>query len=61
MDIFDIVQDGAYNDFIENYNDDVTWRLINIQNLICYGTAMFNDSLPEKLKIIKYLLSEKVG
>ena len=23
MDIFDIVQNGTYNDFIENYNGDI--------------------------------------
>ena len=60
MDIFDIVQNGTYNDFIENYNGDITQidKYTNL-NLLC--TAMLNDDLPEeKLKIIKYLLSEKV-
>lgn len=60
MDIFDIVQNGTYNDFIESYNGDITQidRYTKL-NLLC--TAMLNDDLPEeKLKIIKYLLSEKV-
>ena len=60
MDIFDIVQNGTYNDFIESYNGDITQidKYTNL-NLLC--TAMLNDDLPEeKLKIIKYLLSEKV-
>ena len=60
MDIFDIVQDGTYNEFIESYNGDIIQidKYTNL-NLLC--TAMLNDDLPEeKLKIIKYLLSEKV-
>ena len=60
MDIFDIVQNGTYNDFIESYNGDITQidRYTKL-NLLC--TAMLNDDLPEeKLRIIKYLLSEKV-
>lgn len=60
MDIFDIVQNGTYNDFLENYNGDITQidKYTNL-NLLCI--AMLNDDLPEeKLKIIKYLLSEKV-
>ena len=60
MDIFDIVQDGTYNEFIESYNGDITQiDKYTKLNLLC--TAMLNDNLPEeKLKIIKYLLSEKV-
>ena len=60
MDIFDIVQNGTYNDFIENYNGDITQiDKYTKLNLLCI--AMLNDDLPEeKLKIIKYLLSEKV-
>lgn len=60
MDIFDLIQNGTYDDFIENYNGDITQidRYTKL-NLLC--TAMLNDDLPEeKLKIIKYLLSEKV-
>ena len=60
MDIFDIVQNGIYNDFIESYNGDITQidKYTNL-NLLC--TAMLNDDLlEEKRKIIKYLLSEKV-
>ena len=60
MDIFDIVQNGTYNDFIENYNGDIT-QIDEYTNLNLLCTAMLNDDLPEeKLKIIKYLLSEKV-
>ena len=60
MDIFDIVQNGTYNEFIENYNGDITQiDKYTKLNLLC--TAMLNNNLPEeKLKIIKYLLSEKV-
>ena len=60
MDIFDIVQDGTYNEFIESYNGDITQiDKYTKLNLLC--TAMLNNNLPEeKLKIIKYLLSEKV-
>lgn len=59
MDIFDIVQNGTYNEFIENYNGDITQiDKYTKLNLLC--TAMLNDDLPEeKLRIIKYLLSEK--
>ena len=55
MDIFDIVQDGTYNEFIESYNGDITQiDKYTKLNLLC--TAMLNDNLPEeKLKIIKYL------
>ena len=60
MDIFDIVQDGTYNEFIESYNGGITQiDKYTKLNLLC--TAMLNNNLPEeKLKIIKYLLSEKV-
>ena len=60
MDIFDLIQNGTYDDFIENYNGDITQiDEYTKLNLLC--TAMLNDDLPEeKLKIIKYLLSEKV-
>ena len=60
MDIFDIVRDGTYNDFLENYNGDITQiDKYTKLNLLCM--VMVNDDLPEeKLKIIKYLLSEKV-
>ena len=60
MDIFDIVQVGTYNEFIESYNGDITQiDKYTKLNLLC--TAMLNNNLPEeKLKIIKYLLSEKV-
>ena len=60
MDIFDIVQDGTYNEFIESYNGDIT-QIDKYTKLNLLGTAMLNNNLPEeKLKIIKYLLSEKV-
>ena len=59
MDIFDIVQNGTYNEFIKSYDGDITQiDKYTKLNLLC--TAMLNDDLPEeKLKIIKYLLSEK--
>ena len=60
MDIFDIVQNGTYDDFIENYNGDIT-QIDEYTNLNLLCISMLNDDLPEeKLKIIKYLLSEKV-
>ena len=60
MDIFDIVQNGTYNEFIKSYDGDITQiHKYTKLNLLC--TAMLNDDLPEeKFKIIKYLLSEKV-
>ena len=60
MDIFDIVQNGTYNEFIKSYDGDIKQiDKYTKLNLLC--TAMLNNNLPEeKLKIIKYLLSEKV-
>ena len=60
MDIFDIVQNGTYDDFIENYNGDITQiDEYTKLNLLC--TAMLNDDLPEeKLKIIKFEIKSEL-
>lgn len=59
--VFDAVRDGTYEEFIEHYRGDINQINTNL-GLNLLNLTVVNDKKPiEKIKIIKFLISEGIN